>query len=83
MKYTSENRNWRPRSSLLQSQHEEIYNYWKKPEVSIVTVDTRGGRDEIRTPKTMYHIKYKHLLAIEDEDIKAREVIMKKTGNKK
>ena len=83
VKYTSEKGMWRPRHSLLKSQHQEIYGYWLKPEVSIVTLDTRGRRDEIRASKAMYQTKYKHLLGIDDENIKAKEAIMKKTGNKK
>ena len=81
-KYTSEFKKWQPRNSLPQSMHHEIYAYWLKPEVSITTVDRRNGRDEAKIAKIMYQRDFRHLQGIPDENIKAKEIVLKKTGNK-
>ena len=82
LKYTSEY-TWTPRNSLPQSIHHEIYNYWLKPEVSIISVDRRNGRNETKITKMKYISQFKHLQDIDDENIRESEIIMKKTGNRK
>ena len=65
-------------SKLLTTIHHEIYNYWLKPEVSIISVDRRNGRNEIKITKMKYISQFKHLQDIDDKNIRESEIIMKK-----
>ena len=60
----------KPRCTLSENQHEQIYDFWLDEEVSIPTTDHRTDRNEVKIEKLRYIREYKHLENIVDENRK-------------
>ena len=71
------------RRTLSVSQHQKIYDFWLDENVSIPSTVTRSGRHEVKISKLQYIKELKHLVHINDENFKEKDVTLKKTGKTK